>query len=50
MNVFGRVLCIRRYEQRIREPRLELTEEPPLDWSLPMPSEPDWKQELRRRR
>lgn len=43
-------LCLGRDGQRIRNPRLPLTEESPLDWSLPMPSELDWKQELRRRR
>ena len=43
-------LCIMRFHQKVRDPRLELTKDEPLDKSFPMPSELDWKQELRRRR
>ena len=33
-----------------REPLLDLVHDEPNDLSLPMPSEQDWKRELRRRR
>jgi hypothetical protein len=42
--------CWRRHGVKIRNPRFELTEEPPLDVTLAMPSELEWKRELRRRR
>jgi hypothetical protein len=42
--------CIKRHGMKIRNPRLRLTEETPLDNSLAMPTELDWKHELRRRR
>ena len=42
--------CWRRHGVKIRGARFELTEEAPLDVSLAMPAELDWKRELRRRR
>lgn len=42
--------CLKREGLRIRGPRLRLTSDTPLDTSLPMPSERDWKDEARRRR
>jgi hypothetical protein len=42
--------CWRRHGFKIRSPRFELVDEPPLDVSLPLPGELDWKRELRRRR
>lgn len=42
--------CLKREGLRIRGPRLRLTEEAPLDRSLPMPTEQDWKRELQLRR
>lgn len=42
--------CWRRHGEKIRNPDLELVDEPPRDVSLPLPSELDWKRELRRRR
>lgn len=48
-----RCLCILRLHRRkekVRNPELELVDEAPTDTSLPMPSELDWKREVRRRR
>lgn len=42
--------CWRRHGVKIRGAWFELTEEAPLDVSLAMPGELDWKRELRRRR
>lgn len=42
--------CLHRFGEKVREPHLELVEEEPTDQTLPMPSELDWKRELRRRR
>lgn len=42
--------CLHRRGDKVRDPRLELVDEPPTDSVLPMPSELDWKRELRRRR
>ena len=42
--------CWRRHGFKIRNPVLELVDEAPRDLTLPMPSELDWKRELRRRR
>lgn len=44
------LLCLHRRGEKVRNPELELVDEPPTDTSLPMPSELDWKRELRRRR
>ena len=44
------LMCLHRTGAKIRYPDLELVDEPPTDSSLPMPSELDWKRELRRRR
>jgi hypothetical protein len=43
------LLCLHRHGLEVRNPDLELVDEPPTA-SLPMPSELDWKRELRRRR
>ena len=43
-------LCYMRLHIRVRAPAFELVDDPPTDTSLPMPSELDWKRELRRRR
>jgi hypothetical protein len=42
--------CLHRRGVKVRDPDLELVDEPPTDTSLPTPSELDWKRELRRRR
>jgi hypothetical protein len=44
------LLCLHRRGEKVRDPELELVLDPPSDTSLPMPSEMDWKRELRRRR
>jgi hypothetical protein len=44
------VLCLHRRGLKVRYPKLELVSEEPTDTSLPMPTELDWKRELRRRR
>jgi hypothetical protein len=44
------ILCLHRRGEKVRNPELELVEEPPMDTGLPLPSELDWKRELRRRR
>ena len=44
------VYCLHRLGEKIRNPEFELTQEAPLDRRYPMPSELDWKRELRRRR
>ncbi|HEV2817647.1 MAG TPA: hypothetical protein VGW40_10570 [Allosphingosinicella sp.] len=43
-------LCLVRLHMRVRSPRLELVDDDPTDESFPLPSELDWKRELRRRR
>jgi hypothetical protein len=44
------LLCLHRRGAKVRNPLLELVDLAPTDTSLPMPSELDWKRELRRRR
>jgi hypothetical protein len=44
------IMCLHRHGQKVRDPRLELVDEPATDTSLLMPSELDWKREVRRRR
>ena len=44
------LLCLHRRGRKVRDPELELVDEAPTDTILPMPSELDWKRELRRRR
>jgi hypothetical protein len=44
------ILCLHRRGEKIRNPALELVDDAPTDASLPMPSELDWKREVRRRR
>lgn len=44
------LMCLHRRRAKVREPELELVDEPPTDDSLPRPSELDWKREVRRRR
>lgn len=42
--------CWQRFGRKVRRPHFELTQEEPRDTSLPLPSDLDWKRELRRRR
>jgi ribosomal protein L37E len=42
--------CFYRGSAKVRAARLELADEPPTQTRLEMPSELDWKRELRRRR
>lgn len=44
------VMCLHRHGAKVRDPELELVDDAPTDNSLPMPSELDWKREVRRRR
>ena len=44
------IMCLHRTGEKVRGAELELVDDPPTDTSLPMPSEMDWKRELRRRR
>lgn len=44
------VLCLHQRGEKVRNPELELVDDRPTDTSLPMPSELDWKREVRRRR
>jgi hypothetical protein len=44
------IMCLHRHGKKERDPRLELVDEPVTDASLLMPSELDWKREVRRRR
>ena len=44
------LLCLHRRGRKVRDPELRLVDEAPTDTSFPMPSELDWKRELRRRR
>ncbi len=44
------IMCLHRRGTKVRDPRLEPVDEPPTDNSLPVPSELDWKREVRRRR
>ena len=44
------LLCLHRRGEKVRNPEFELVHDEPTDTSLPMPSEMDWKRELRRRR
>jgi hypothetical protein len=44
------ILCLHRRKMKVRSPELELVDEAPTDTSLPVPSELDWKREVRRRR
>jgi ribosomal protein S27AE len=44
------IMCLHRRGVKVRDPELDLVDEAPTDTSLPMPSELDWKREVRRRR
>ncbi|HEX6376132.1 MAG TPA: hypothetical protein VFZ91_10475 [Allosphingosinicella sp.] len=44
------IICLHRRGVKVRSPDFALVADPPTDLSLPMPSELDWKRELRRRR
>ena len=44
------IMCLHRRGAKVRDPELALVDEAPTDTSLPMPSELDWKREVRRRR
>jgi hypothetical protein len=44
------LLCLHRRGEKVRDPELDLVPDPPTDTSLPLPSEMDWKREVRRRR
>ncbi|HEU0100327.1 MAG TPA: hypothetical protein VFQ67_16330 [Allosphingosinicella sp.] len=44
------IMCLHRHGLIVRDPVLELTHTPPTDTSLEMPSELDWKREVKRRR
>jgi hypothetical protein len=44
------IMCLHRRGLKVRDPRLEPADEAPTDAGLPMPSELDWKREVRRRR
>ncbi len=44
------IMCLHRHGLKVRDPELELVDDAPTDNSLPMPSELDWKREVRRRR
>ena len=44
------IMCLHRRGEKVRDPELDLVDEAPTDTSLPMPSELDWKREVRRRR
>jgi hypothetical protein len=44
------LMCLHRRRRKVRNPELELVEDGPTDTSLAMPSEMDWKREVRRRR
>jgi len=44
------IMCLHRTGAKVRNPELDLVDDPPTDNSLPMPSELDWKREVRRRR
>jgi hypothetical protein len=42
--------CLYRHRRKVRNREFELVHDEPTDTSLPMPSEMDWKRELRWRR
>jgi len=44
------LMCLHRRGRKVRSPEFELVLEAPTDTSLPLPSEMDWKREVRRRR
>jgi hypothetical protein len=44
------IMCLHRRGLKVRYPTLQLVHDEPTDTSLPLPSELDWKRELRRRR
>lgn len=44
------IMCLHRRGLKVRDPELELVDDEATDTSLPMPSELDWKREVRRRR
>jgi hypothetical protein len=44
------IMCLHRRGLKVRDPELEPVDDEPTDTSLPMPSELDWKREVRRRR
>ena len=44
------LLCLHERGLKIRFPELELTDDAPTETRLPIPSEIDWKREVRRRR
>lgn len=43
-------MCWARRHERLHGPDLDLVRDEPTDTSIPLPSELDWKRELRRRR
>lgn len=44
------MVCWCRFRRKVRNPALDLVEDPPTDTRLNMPSQLEWKKELRRRR
>ena len=44
------LLCLHERGLKIRYPDLEMVDDPPTETRLPMPSEIEWKREVRRRR
>src|SRR5687768_16186719 len=44
------LLCLHARGLKVRYPELELVDDAPTETRLPLPSEIDWKRELRRRR
>jgi len=44
------LLCLHQRALRVRYPNLEMIDDEPTEKRLPVPSEIDWKRELRRRR
>jgi hypothetical protein len=44
------LVCLYRRGAKVRDAELELVDDAPTDTRLPMPSELDWKREVRRRR
>ena len=44
------IMCLHRRGEKVRNPEFQLVDEAPTDTGLPVPSELDWKREIRRRR
>ena len=44
------LICLHERGIKVRYPELELVDEPPTETRFPLPSEIEWKRELRRRR